>query len=1429
MKRSNKKAIALCAGIILGISPSFADMAGSDSSQIRFTSLTRSTGLSSDQIVDIIQDHRRNIWMASDDGLNKFDGYEITTYKKEFGSIEHLSGNQLTSIASTKEKPGPLWIGTIDAGLNRFDPITGKSEWFTQSTAKGQKLLSDTILHLAISEDKFLWIGTDHGLNGLNLLTDTILSYDGEIANERISCISVLPDNQVWVGTEMGNLFNWNKQSSAFEKIWEAGSPITSLVLDNRNKIWIGTAGTGLFRFTNGADAKPQSTDLQIKDVTCLYNDHNGAIWIGTTQGIVRFDRDSGKFVVFSHDFRDPDSLVDNFVTKIFEDHSKMLWVTTRKGGTSRFGLDQKRFPLIRKTGDDESSLPHTSVWSMHPSKTDESIWIGTEKGIAKWNTDSGTLNHPIQDSIIQDSYIISILEDSLGRLWLGTKGNGLILRESDGNIIHFQHDAETRGSLPHNLVAKIFEDSQGRIWIGTSGAGICQFMSDTGSFETSPEDDNNTLVFVSDIAEDLRGNIWMAGRSGLFLQAKDSDSPHPFIKPSPGADNLLSQSVSTILPDSNGIIWVGTTAHGIIQVNSFNGELIPYNSSNCGLLNDQISGLVKDASEKLWIGTGEGISLFNIAKGDFRSFFPEDGLQRKGFNVNAVTFDKNHALYFGGPNGFNIIFPNDLPDAAQSPIPILTGLQFFGKNVIPGEGEILEESINETSEIFIPFDPRNQFAVTFANLDSRFPKRGVFRYMLKGFDTTWRISESDRRAQYSSLPSGSYRFVVQSSPDGRKWPDNYAQIDVTITPPWYRTWWFQLLALISLVLGTVLTSQYVIRSRMKLIQRREELFKGERDHAEAALARQLQHSMLIERTAQEFQEGVQGNSVLSDSMKNFAEQFGASHCLVHRLVEGIAGSPHLSLVGHYSESDYDAPDEFQIDADLPFAKKIIEANEVVLLENFAELPKRLLLFFDSSGSTALLAVRTTFLDHPNGIIILQRTKNDNLWGAEKIKLLHALSPQFGMAIAQINTTKKEEEYRDHLMDARHEAEVANRAKSDFLAKMTHELRTPLNAVIGFTKIIQEDEALTDRQRELVNIVNDSGEHLHDVINDILDLSKIEAGKLERNDEIFGLNPMLKSVYEMLQMKADGKGLDFQFEALSAIPGNIETDRSKLRQILINLLNNAIKFTDNGTVTLKVGASMLSEPVEKDGKLHRRIRINFEIFDTGRGISQDEIPKLFVKYSQTESGRQSAEEGTGLGLPIAKSFINLLNGDIKVESELGKGSSFRYFIDCEEIAADSSSDDKISMALSEAKARKINGFSSDLDEIRILIAEDQPTNRLLLKKILGKAGFQIEEAINGQEAIDKWKDWHPHLILMDEDMPVMRGSAATKFIKSNIDESGEFDPVIVSLTAYAMDQARTSAYEAGVQDFIAKPFRPHDLFSVISKHLGVDYTFTDAA
>lgn len=457
-------------------------------------------------------------------------------------------------------------------------------------------------------------------------------------------------------------------------------------------------------------------------------------------------------------------------------------------------------------------------------------------------------------------------------------------------------------------------------------------------------------------------------------------------------------------------------------------------------------------------------------------------------------------------------------------------------------------------------------------------------------------------------------------------------------------------------------------------------------------------------------------------------------------------------------------------------------------------------------------------------MIALLSHRTSDEWGQDENKLINALSPQFGMSIAQMKLAEKEQHYLKHLEEARHQAEVANRAKSDFLAKMTHELRTPLNSIIGFTEILGEDKSLSARQSELVEIVNNSGDHLLDVINDILDLSKIEAGKIEKNEESFQLVPLLKSVFEMLNMKAKSKKIAFEFASGTALPETIITDRSKLRQTLINLLGNAIKFTDQGAVSMTVHATAIGDPVVEQGEIKRSIRLVFEVADTGKGISEEDVPKLFEKYAQTESGMRSTE-GTGLGLPIARSFIQLLGGDISVRSEMGKGTTFRFFIECSEVAGDSA--EIGARILSDDKAQRITGYQRAAERpVRILIAEDQPNNRLLLKKILNRAGFELEEAHNGKEAVELYESWRPHLILMDEDMPVMKGSEATREIVSR--NHGD-EPVIISLTAYALEQARQSALEAGCRDFLAKPFRANEIFSAISRHLKIEYTFDEAA
>ena len=329
------------------------------------------------------------------------------------------------------------------------------------------------------------------------------------------------------------------------------------------------------------------------------------------------------------------------------------------------------------------------------------------------------------------------------------------------------------------------------------------------------------------------------------------------------------------------------------------------------------------------------------------------------------------------------------------------------------------------------------------------------------------------------------------------------------------------------------------------------------------------------------------------------------------------------------------------------------------------------------------------------------------------------------------------------LKQAKDAADQANRTKSEFLAKMSHELRTPLNTILGFTQVINQDPTLTPNQRENLGIINRSGEHLLELINDVLDMSKIEAGHLTFHPQSFDLYQLLDALEKMLQLKASSKGLQLLFECASDTPQYVYTDKGKLRQVLLNLLGNAIKFTQAGKVVLRVGSIPHT--------------LHFEVADTGPGIALDEMGTLFEAFTQTKTGHQS-QEGTGLGLPISQQLVKLMGGDITVDSTAEQGTVFRFDVKVEL--------SEVGALQSRVSTRQVIGLAPNQLTYRILIVDDRPENRKLLTKLLTPLGFQVREAANGQDAIDQWIDWDPHLIWMDIRMPVMDGYEATRQIKN---------------------------------------------------------------
>nr|RNJ66638.1 MAG: hybrid sensor histidine kinase/response regulator [Leptolyngbya sp. IPPAS B-1204] len=439
------------------------------------------------------------------------------------------------------------------------------------------------------------------------------------------------------------------------------------------------------------------------------------------------------------------------------------------------------------------------------------------------------------------------------------------------------------------------------------------------------------------------------------------------------------------------------------------------------------------------------------------------------------------------------------------------------------------------------------------------------------------------------------------------------------------------------------------------------------------------------------------------------------------------------------------------------------------------------------------------------------------------------------------------------LKTAKEAADAANQAKSEFLANMSHELRTPLNAILGFTQIMSRDPLLTSRQQENLHIISHSGEHLLEMINDVLEMSKIEARRITLNQNCFDLRSFLNTLKEMFRLRAESKHLQLIFESSSDLPLSVKADESKLRQVLINLLSNAIKFTETGHVIVRAAVNHSSksgtaselassdfdsqQPINQQPDDIQPIIIHFEVEDTGPGIAADELEAIFEPFTQSETGRRS-QQGTGLGLPISRQFVQLMGGKLTVTSTVNQGTCFQFDIQVQPT--------ETAEQPAQSSLQRVIGLAADQPTYRILIVDDRWENRQVLIRLLTPIGFEVCEAENGQQALEQWQQWQPHLIWMDMRMPVMNGYEATQQIRAwEQGEEGEDaarEPrrtrgenggdglaagvtKIIALTASTFEEDQMAVFKAGCDDFVRKPFRESTIFEKIAAHLSVRYIY----
>lgn len=424
----------------------------------------------------------------------------------------------------------------------------------------------------------------------------------------------------------------------------------------------------------------------------------------------------------------------------------------------------------------------------------------------------------------------------------------------------------------------------------------------------------------------------------------------------------------------------------------------------------------------------------------------------------------------------------------------------------------------------------------------------------------------------------------------------------------------------------------------------------------------------------------------------------------------------------------------------------------------------------------------------------------------EEVRIVPSLGDEVLVIVRDITDRKAVEAALRQSVEA---AEAANRAKSVFLSNMSHELRTPLNVILGFSQLLLRGGSINAQQKEYLDTINRGGEHLLTLINDVLEMSKIEAGRVTLTPIDVDLYKLLDWVQQMFKMKAQSKGLQLLLERAADLPQFIHADESKLRQVLVNLVGNAVKFTEQGAIALRV------KPIES-----APLTLQFEVEDTGPGIAPGDLTNLFKPFVQTESGHKS-QEGTGLGLAISQKFVNLMGGEISVSSTVGMGTLFRFAI-VTRIA-------NPTPQLTTAARSTVIGLAFDQPTYRILVVEDKAENRQVLRELLTPVGFEVQEAVNGLEAIERWERWQPHLIWMDIRMPVMDGYEATRRICAASDRANLPPPIIIAVTGSVFEEDRKVAIAMGCSDFVRKPFQVEMIFAKMAEFLGVRYRYAESA